>query len=81
MDGQTDGVVGKFIDVMSCVSIQFPYSFLQSCWKASEYMGFIMEKEQSYRDAAMHYENAWSNGNRNSPTVGKSKIKFYSEVM
>lgn len=42
----------------------------KSCWKASEYMGFIMEKEQAYKDAAMHYENAWSNGNQNSPAVG-----------
>ncbi|XP_062519917.1 tetratricopeptide repeat protein 21B-like isoform X2 [Corticium candelabrum] len=42
----------------------------KSCWKASEYMGYIMEKEQSFKDAAMHYENAWTNGNRNNPAVG-----------
>ncbi|XP_070546763.1 tetratricopeptide repeat protein 21B-like [Ptychodera flava] len=42
----------------------------QSCCKAYEYMGFIMEKEQSYKDAAMNYEKAWKYGNQNSPTIG-----------
>nr|XP_006812059.1 PREDICTED: tetratricopeptide repeat protein 21B-like [Saccoglossus kowalevskii] len=42
----------------------------QSCCKAYEYMGFIMEKEQSYRDAAMNYEKAWKYGNQSSPTIG-----------
>jgi len=28
--------------------------------KAYEYYGFIMEKEQNYKDAAQHYELAWS---------------------
>ena len=31
----------------------------KSCAKAWEYMGLVMEKEQSYRDAADHYEQAW----------------------
>ena len=34
-------------------------------------MGFIMEKEQSYQDAAKNYENAWKYGNKNNPNVGK----------
>ncbi|KXJ06002.1 Tetratricopeptide repeat protein 21B [Exaiptasia diaphana] len=42
----------------------------KSCCKAWEYMGFIMEKEQAYKDAAKNYENAWKNGNRNNPTIG-----------
>ncbi|XP_077996608.1 tetratricopeptide repeat protein 21B-like [Glandiceps talaboti] len=42
----------------------------QSSCKAYEYMGFIMEKEQSYRDAAMNYEKAWKYGNQSSPTIG-----------
>ena len=43
---------------------------LQSCCKAYEYMGFIMEKEQSYKDAAHNYENAWKYGNKNNPVIG-----------
>ena len=31
----------------------------KSATKAYEYMGFIMEKESSYKDAANHYEAAW----------------------
>ncbi|XP_013391055.1 tetratricopeptide repeat protein 21B [Lingula anatina] len=42
----------------------------KSCCKAYEYMGFIMEREQSYRDAAKNYENAWKYGNKNSPVIG-----------
>ena len=34
-------------------------------------MGFIMEKEQSYKDAAKNYENAWKYGNKNNPNIGK----------
>ena len=44
---------------------------LQSCCKAWEYMGYIMEKEQAYKDAAKNYENAWIYGNQNNPTIGK----------
>ncbi|XP_041371664.1 tetratricopeptide repeat protein 21B-like [Gigantopelta aegis] len=42
----------------------------KSCCKAYEYMGFIMEKEQSYKDAAHNYENAWKYGNKNNPVIG-----------
>lgn len=42
----------------------------KSCCKAYEYMGYIMEKEQSYKDAAMNYENAWKYGNKNNPVIG-----------
>ncbi|XP_060575597.1 tetratricopeptide repeat protein 21B-like isoform X3 [Ruditapes philippinarum] len=42
----------------------------KSCCKGYEYQGFIMEKEQSYKDAAMSYENAWKYGNKNNPVIG-----------
>ncbi|XP_052805384.1 tetratricopeptide repeat protein 21B-like isoform X2 [Mya arenaria] len=42
----------------------------KSCCKAYEYQGFIMEKEQSYKDAANSYENAWKYGNKNNPVIG-----------
>lgn len=34
-------------------------------------MGFIMEKEQSYTDAATNYELAWKYSHHASPAVGK----------
>ncbi|KAK2186994.1 hypothetical protein NP493_181g04009 [Ridgeia piscesae] len=42
----------------------------KSCTKAYEYMGYIMEKEQSYKDAAMNYEMAWKYNKKNNPTIG-----------
>lgn len=42
----------------------------RSCAKAWEYMGLVMEKEQSYRDAADHYEQAWKFDGEASATVG-----------
>ncbi|XP_018767037.3 tetratricopeptide repeat protein 21B isoform X2 [Serinus canaria] len=42
----------------------------RSCCKAYEYMGYIMEKEQTYKDAAINYEMAWKYGNQTNPTVG-----------
>lgn len=33
-------------------------------------MGFIMEKEQSYRDAAFNYEMAWTLSNSSNPVIG-----------
>ncbi|XP_059173967.1 tetratricopeptide repeat protein 21B-like [Physella acuta] len=44
--------------------------FNKSCCKAYEYSGFIFEKEQSYKDAANSYENAWKYGNKNNPVIG-----------
>lgn len=38
--------------------------------KAYEYMGFIMEKEQSYRDAAYNYEQAWKFSGNTNPMIG-----------
>ncbi|XP_066100524.1 tetratricopeptide repeat protein 21A isoform X2 [Saccopteryx bilineata] len=42
----------------------------KSCCKAYEYMGFIMEKEQAYNDAATYYELAWKYSHHASPAVG-----------
>ncbi|XP_004412157.1 PREDICTED: tetratricopeptide repeat protein 21A isoform X2 [Odobenus rosmarus divergens] len=42
----------------------------KSCCKAYEYMGFIMEKEQSYRDAATNYELAWQYSHHANPAIG-----------
>ncbi|XP_061827685.1 tetratricopeptide repeat protein 21B [Nerophis lumbriciformis] len=42
----------------------------KSCCKAYEYRGFIMEKEQAFRDAAFNYELAWKYGNHSNPTIG-----------
>ncbi|KAM9307487.1 tetratricopeptide repeat protein 21A [Gastrophryne carolinensis] len=45
-------------------------SYNRSCCKAYEYLGFIMEKEQSYKDAAENYRLAWLYSSQSSPTVG-----------
>ncbi|XP_029790318.1 tetratricopeptide repeat protein 21B isoform X2 [Suricata suricatta] len=42
----------------------------RSCCKAYEYMGYIMEKEQAYSDAALNYEMAWKHGSQTNPAVG-----------
>jgi tetratricopeptide repeat protein 21B len=42
----------------------------KSSSKAWELSGFIMEKEQSYRDASDHYEFAWKMENESNPTIG-----------
>ncbi|CAG2179716.1 unnamed protein product, partial [Oppiella nova] len=42
----------------------------KSCMKAYEYLGYIMEKEQSYRDAAQNYDLAWKFTNCNNPSIG-----------
>jgi len=44
--------------------------FDRSCAKAWEYMGSIMEKEQSYKDAAEHYEQAWKYMNEANAPIG-----------
>lgn len=42
-----------------------------SCAKAYEYLGHVMEKEQSYADAATNYEQAWKYSHENNPNIGK----------
>lgn len=48
----------------------------KSCCKAYEYSGFIAEKEQAYKDAAISYENAWKYGHKNNPVIGMVSILF-----
>ncbi|KAM5158028.1 tetratricopeptide repeat protein 21A [Mantella aurantiaca] len=45
-------------------------NYNKSCCKAYEYLGFIMEKEQSYKDAAVNYTLAWNYSSQSSPAVG-----------
>nr|XP_057937823.1 tetratricopeptide repeat protein 21B-like isoform X2 [Doryrhamphus excisus] len=42
----------------------------KSCFKAYAYRGFMMEKEQAFRDAAFNYKLAWKYGNQSNPTIG-----------
>jgi tetratricopeptide repeat protein 21B len=42
----------------------------QSCSKAWEYLGFIMEKEQAYKDAADYYLKCWNLEKQSNPTIG-----------
>lgn len=50
-------------------------------------MGYIMEKEQSYRDAAHNYEQAWFYTNSSNPMIGFKlafnymKAKRYAEAI
>ncbi|XP_039613461.1 tetratricopeptide repeat protein 21B isoform X1 [Polypterus senegalus] len=59
----------------------------KSCCKAYEYLGYIMEKEQSYKDAVLNYEIAWQYGNQSNPTIGYKlafnylKAKKYVEAI
>ncbi len=40
----------------------------KSCYKAFEYLGYVMEKEASYADACEYYESAYSFNK--SPSLG-----------
>jgi tetratricopeptide repeat protein 21B len=42
----------------------------KSCAKAWELIGQVMEREQSYLDAAEHYERSWKFSSGSSPAVG-----------
>ncbi len=42
----------------------------QSNSKAWEYLGFIMEKEQSFQDAADYYYKCWKLKRRSDPAIG-----------
>ena len=42
----------------------------QSSSKAWEYLGFIMEKEQSYQDAAENYFKCWKLKRQSDPAIG-----------
>ena len=51
-------------------------SSVQGCCRAWEYLGFISEKEQAYRDAAANYKKAWKYSNHANPAVGE--ISYFS---
>ncbi len=59
----------------------------QSSAKSWEYLGYIMEKEQSYRDAADHYFKCWKLQHQSNPAVGFKlafnllKSKRYTEAI
>ncbi|KAI8903549.1 hypothetical protein EDD86DRAFT_250265 [Gorgonomyces haynaldii] len=42
----------------------------KSCTKAWEYLGFIMEKESSYKDAADHYSQCWKLQKESNAAIG-----------
>ncbi|CAN0005167.1 unnamed protein product, partial [Hapterophycus canaliculatus] len=50
-------------------------SYNKSCPQAWETMGLVMEKEQSYRDAAECYEKSWNFGNQ-AGAAGGFKLAF-----
>ncbi|KAJ8941156.1 hypothetical protein NQ318_004276 [Aromia moschata] len=41
----------------------------KACTKAYEYLGFIAEKEQRYKDAVSHYEQTWKFGASPTPAT------------
>jgi Tfp pilus assembly protein PilF len=45
--------------------------FIKSCAKAYEFIGTIMEKEGSHKEAAENYEKAWKFSYKNQPSIGK----------
>ena len=60
---------------MLCVGRSNVEILLQSSCKAYEYMGFIYEKEQSYKDAVIHYEKAWQYSNKSHPVIGECYLE------
>ncbi|XP_018326606.1 tetratricopeptide repeat protein 21B [Agrilus planipennis] len=59
----------------------------KSCVKAYENLGLISEKEQSYKEAANYYGNAWKLGGKSNPAVGYKlafcfmKCKKYADAI
>ncbi|KAF8572456.1 hypothetical protein P879_02170 [Paragonimus westermani] len=52
----------------------------KSCAKAYEYIGFIMEKDQNFLEAARNYELAWVHSNKQNPAVGYKLAYNYLKV-
>ncbi|XP_051872097.1 tetratricopeptide repeat protein 21B-like [Pristis pectinata] len=59
---------GKYDLAMDLLKHCLQYN--QSCCKAYEYTGFIMEKEQSYMDAVANYKIAWKCSSEANPAIG-----------
>lgn len=59
----------------------------KSSSKAYEFLGYISEKEQSYRQAAINYDYAWKYGGKSKPQIGYKlaynhmKIKSYADAV
>ena len=45
-------------------------TYNRSCAKAYEYLGYITEKEQAFREAAGHFESAWKMTEQSNAVVG-----------
>ena len=62
-------------------------SYNRSCAKAFEYLGYILEKEQSFKEAALHFESAWKLTNKSNGAVGYKlslsylKAKQYTDAI
>jgi tetratricopeptide repeat protein 21B len=59
----------------------------RACSKAYEYLGFISEKEQRFKDAVGNYECAWRFGGKTNPGIGHKlahslmKCKSYADAI
>lgn len=59
----------------------------KSCIKAYEFAGYISEKGQHYRTAAMQYNSAWTCGGKTKPNIGYKlafnymKMKQYADAI
>lgn len=59
----------------------------KTCVRAYEYLGFVSEKEQRYKEAAFYYENAWKYGAKTNPSIGYKlaynymKCKKYADAI
>ena len=42
----------------------------EACAKAWEFLGLVKEKEAAYKDAASHYEQAWTHASEASAAIG-----------
>ncbi|CAL8090938.1 unnamed protein product [Calicophoron daubneyi] len=52
----------------------------KSCTKAYEYTGYIREKEQNFQEAARNYELAWTNSNKQNPSIGYKLAYNYLKI-
>lgn len=59
----------------------------KTCVRAYEYLGYIAEKEQRYKEAAGYYDHAWKYGGRSNPAIGYKlaynfmKCKRYADAI
>lgn len=62
-------------------------TYNRSCAKAFEYLGYVLEKEQMFKDAALHFENAWKLTAKSNAVVGYKlafchlKAKMFSDAI